>query len=254
MTAKSAATAAATGLLFLTGWCRAGAFAPERARGRVNPSLEDALGRYAFRVFAVTALTESSQIRLALRPGAVTNIVSLSREKVPGRHVFRLLTLRASSLMLRPDPLSGAITNMVFLSLEEALGRHVFLLFAGISLASGAYVWAYLPETKGRTLLEIQAMLQPAQGQQQQGQDGEGQEGEDTGANRQEGEEGEESGLLEQGGGREQEGRLGSRGSGRNRERGGAEGGGGGWWMRWTGWGRGGGGGSGWVELRQVGT
>ncbi|KXZ50704.1 hypothetical protein GPECTOR_15g388 [Gonium pectorale] len=58
--------------------------------------------------------------------------------------------------------LTGAVTNFVFLSLEDAMGAAVFLLFAAICLASAAYVWALLPETKGRTLAEVESMLTQA--------------------------------------------------------------------------------------------
>ncbi|KAG2489392.1 hypothetical protein HYH03_012034 [Edaphochlamys debaryana] len=55
--------------------------------------------------------------------------------------------------------LTGAGTDLVFLSLQDAMGHGSFVLFAVISLASGAYVWALLPETKGRQLTEVTAML-----------------------------------------------------------------------------------------------
>ena len=55
----------------------------------------------------------------------------------------------------------------MFLSLTGShLGAYAFLLFAVIALASSAYVATALPETKGRTLLEIQALLAPPPPQQ----------------------------------------------------------------------------------------
>ncbi|PNG62318.1 Solute carrier family 2, facilitated glucose transporter member 7, partial [Tetrabaena socialis] len=55
--------------------------------------------------------------------------------------------------------LTGAVINLVFLSLEDAMGPYVFLLFAALSLAAAAFVALKLPETKGRTLAEVQALL-----------------------------------------------------------------------------------------------
>ncbi|GIL63938.1 hypothetical protein Vafri_17939 [Volvox africanus] len=55
--------------------------------------------------------------------------------------------------------LTGALTDMVFLSLHDVMGSYAFLLFAALCLASAAYVWLLLPETKGRTLAEVQALI-----------------------------------------------------------------------------------------------
>ncbi|GLI65920.1 hypothetical protein VaNZ11_009573 [Volvox africanus] len=55
--------------------------------------------------------------------------------------------------------LTGALTDMVFLSLHDVMGSYAFLLFAALCLASAAYVWLLLPETKGRTLAEVQALM-----------------------------------------------------------------------------------------------
>ena len=63
-----------------------------------------------------------------------------------------------SSFPLPPPP-SGSLTNVVFLSLVSSLHQYTFLLFAAILLAAAAYVAAYLPETKGRTLQEIQDLM-----------------------------------------------------------------------------------------------
>lgn len=57
-----------------------------------------------------------------------------------------------------PTP-AGAVTDLVFLSLEDALGPFVFLLFAGVCLAGAVFVAAALPETKGRTLAEVQTLM-----------------------------------------------------------------------------------------------
>jgi MFS transporter, SP family, galactose:H+ symporter len=48
----------------------------------------------------------------------------------------------------------------VFLSLIEAMKAYSFLVFSAVSLAGAAYVWRLLPETKGKSLVEIQLALQ----------------------------------------------------------------------------------------------
>lgn len=55
--------------------------------------------------------------------------------------------------------LTGAFTNLVFLSLVEFMGAYAFLVFAALSVAAAGYVWRFLPETKGKTLSEIQSMM-----------------------------------------------------------------------------------------------
>ena len=51
------------------------------------------------------------------------------------------------------------MADTLFLSLHGWLGPLVFLLFALVAAAAGLYVAAIVPETKGRTLQEIQALL-----------------------------------------------------------------------------------------------
>jgi hypothetical protein len=55
--------------------------------------------------------------------------------------------------------LTGSVTNLVFLSLVEGLGPYAFLLFAAVAFSGAVYVHQALPETKGRTLVAIQAMM-----------------------------------------------------------------------------------------------
>jgi MFS family permease len=55
--------------------------------------------------------------------------------------------------------LTGSLVDLVFLSLMGALGRWAFVLFGLVALASAAYVWRAVPETKGKTLAEVQAVL-----------------------------------------------------------------------------------------------
>ena len=59
---------------------------------------------------------------------------------------------------------AGAIANLVFLSLHSWLGYGSFLVFAAIAFAGGIYCAMVVPETKGRTLAEVQALLSGAQG------------------------------------------------------------------------------------------
>lgn len=70
--------------------------------------------------------------------------------------------------------LTGACVNFLFLTLIGWLGVWAFMLFALVAAAGAAFVGVCLPETAGRTLLEVQALLQPAQQQQSGGQSGGG--------------------------------------------------------------------------------
>ena len=54
---------------------------------------------------------------------------------------------------------TGAAADLAFLSIHSALGAGAFLLFGAIAAAGGVYCWAALPETKGRSLAEVQALL-----------------------------------------------------------------------------------------------
>jgi MFS family permease len=55
--------------------------------------------------------------------------------------------------------LTGAVINFVFLTLVHWLGAAAFVLFGAVGFASAWYVHRAVPETKGRTLVEIQALL-----------------------------------------------------------------------------------------------
>jgi MFS family permease len=55
--------------------------------------------------------------------------------------------------------LTGAVINFVFLTLVHWLGAAAFVLFGAVGFASAWYVHRSVPETKGRTLVEIQALL-----------------------------------------------------------------------------------------------
>ncbi|KAK9817311.1 hypothetical protein WJX72_012503 [[Myrmecia] bisecta] len=54
---------------------------------------------------------------------------------------------------------SGAAANLVFLSLHDWLGAGAFLVFATIAASGGVYCYIMVPETKGRTMAEVQVLL-----------------------------------------------------------------------------------------------
>jgi hypothetical protein len=64
-------------------------------------------------------------------------------------------TSAATSLLF----LTGAVVNFVFLTLVGWLGPGAFGIFAAVAVGSSWYVYRAVPETKGRTLAEIQALL-----------------------------------------------------------------------------------------------
>lgn len=54
---------------------------------------------------------------------------------------------------------TGAVADMTFLTLHGALGPISFVIYAVIAVLGGVYVAAAVPETKGKTLLEVQELL-----------------------------------------------------------------------------------------------
>lgn len=67
-----------------------------------------------------------------------------------------------SDAILLSQPCSaraGAVADTLFLSLHRWLGPFAFLLFACLAAAAGLYVAAVVPETRGKTLQEIQSLL-----------------------------------------------------------------------------------------------
>ena len=54
--------------------------------------------------------------------------------------------------------LFGALTDVVFLSIVS-VGPGGLLVFAVVAVGGGAFVWCLLPETRGRTLEEVQAIF-----------------------------------------------------------------------------------------------
>ncbi|GAB4820262.1 hypothetical protein N2152v2_007308 [Parachlorella kessleri] len=67
--------------------------------------------------------------------------------------------------------LTGAVSDLLFLSLHSWLGPFCFAVFSAVALAAGIYVARMLPETKERTLQEVQDLLA---GGKQQGTQGTG--------------------------------------------------------------------------------
>ncbi|GBF87486.1 inositol transporter [Raphidocelis subcapitata] len=55
---------------------------------------------------------------------------------------------------------TGAITDLVFLSIFEACGPWTFVIFGSIGALGAVFVFLCIPETKGRTLLEVQELMQ----------------------------------------------------------------------------------------------
>ncbi|KAF5833593.1 hypothetical protein DUNSADRAFT_10045 [Dunaliella salina] len=55
--------------------------------------------------------------------------------------------------------LAGGLVDLVFQLLVDWLGGFCLLVFACMALCSGVYVWVYLPETKGKSLSTVQAII-----------------------------------------------------------------------------------------------
>lgn len=55
--------------------------------------------------------------------------------------------------------LTGAVADMMFLSLHSWMGPFAFGLYGIIAVAAAVYVYVAVPETKGRSLLEVQEVL-----------------------------------------------------------------------------------------------
>jgi hypothetical protein len=54
---------------------------------------------------------------------------------------------------------TGAVSDLVFLGLLHVFGASTFILFGAISAAGGVYVYKNVPETKGKNLQEVQALM-----------------------------------------------------------------------------------------------
>ncbi|XP_043532105.1 solute carrier family 2, facilitated glucose transporter member 1a isoform X3 [Chiloscyllium plagiosum] len=55
--------------------------------------------------------------------------------------------------------LSNFIVGLIFPFLEKGLGEYSFIIFGGICLATFAYIFIIIPETKSKTFLEISQMF-----------------------------------------------------------------------------------------------
>ena len=51
------------------------------------------------------------------------------------------------------------MTDFLFLALHRMFGAGTFLLFAAVSAAGGVFVHRNLPETRGRSLEEVQGLM-----------------------------------------------------------------------------------------------
>lgn len=56
--------------------------------------------------------------------------------------------------------LSGAVTDIMFPMLLSGLQGGAFVIFGVLAALGGVYVFSAVPETKGLSLLEVQAALQ----------------------------------------------------------------------------------------------
>lgn len=68
------------------------------------------------------------------------------------------MAFKCTRVPLDPHP-AGAIADTLFLSLHAWLGPFAFLLFAALAATAGLWVYAVVPETAGKTLQEVQALL-----------------------------------------------------------------------------------------------
>lgn len=55
--------------------------------------------------------------------------------------------------------LAGALPDLLYLTLHSWMGPFAFVVFAGVAFSGGVYCHRHLPETKGRTLAQIQLIL-----------------------------------------------------------------------------------------------
>ncbi len=78
-----------------------------------------------------------------------------------GAEVFPLpVRSKGMSLVAGSHWAADLLVSLVTLSLIEAIGAAgTFWLFAGVNLAAAAFVYKYVPETKGRSLEEIETSL-----------------------------------------------------------------------------------------------
>ena len=58
-----------------------------------------------------------------------------------------------------PGCFAGALPDLLYLTLHNWMGPASFVVFAGVAFFGCGYCHLHLPETKGRTLAEVQALL-----------------------------------------------------------------------------------------------
>eukprot|EP00899_Mesostigma_viride_P018029 jgi/Mesvir1/26227/Mv02404-RA.1 len=114
---------------------------------------------------AVLALAEAMASPLLLVSALCLFIFSFASSWAAGYWVIvsELFSLRHKSAAVATATLvlflAGAASDALFLTIHRALHPYGFLVFAAVAAVGGLYVHAAMPETKGRTLEEIQALL-----------------------------------------------------------------------------------------------
>ena len=56
---------------------------------------------------------------------------------------------------------AGALPDLIMMTLHSWIGAASFVIYAAVAFAGAVLCWQKLPETKGRTLAEVQALLAP---------------------------------------------------------------------------------------------
>ncbi len=63
------------------------------------------------------------------------------------------------SFPTQPCPCAGFFADSLFLTLLDWFGAYSFLLYGAVAAGGGLYSHMRVPETKGRTLAEVQALV-----------------------------------------------------------------------------------------------
>lgn len=72
------------------------------------------------------------------------------------------MSIKSAAMSLSTAALfaAGATVDFVYPSFVSALGSGAFATFAALAAVGGVFVYAFVPETRGLSLMEIQQMLQ----------------------------------------------------------------------------------------------
>ncbi|RWR96879.1 polyol transporter 5 [Cinnamomum micranthum f. kanehirae] len=118
------------------------------------------MGVIALCIMAVLTLVASFSIGL----GPITWVYS--SEIIPLR-----LRAQGMSLAVAINCVTGGVLSMTFLSLYKAISiGGTFFLFAGVSTLSWIFFYSFLPETKGRTLEEMETIFGKKEEEKSHGQ------------------------------------------------------------------------------------